>query len=164
MWLAEKFLNLNQKKWLGFLEYAGMTADEEHIFRIFYIADNIDFMKFQENLNANEISKAHGGLEFWEMLKKVSADPIERMQKVNCTPTFKEHFTKNDYIPRGIPEWFYIGYPDVAVWIMDNSKLIEEEFEGREDEIITEDGPNLNFYRKMIDRYKKKVGKLECSV
>jgi len=164
MWLAEKFFNLNQKKWLGFLEFAGLNKDEEHIIRMFYMADNIDLLKFQENGNENEISKAHGGLEFWEMLQKHSADPIERMQKVNCTPTFKEHFTKNDYIPQGIPEWFYIAYPDVTVWIMDNSKSIGEEFKGREDEIISENGPNLNFYRKMIDRYKKRVGKLECSV
>lgn len=163
MSLAEKFFNLNQRKWLKFLEFAGCSQEEEHLFRTFYMADNIDLLKFQKNGEAIEISKAHGGLEFWEMSKSLSVDPIVRMQKVNCTPTFKAHFTQNDYIPSGIPEWFYIAYPDVAVWIMENSKLLEKEFEGREHEFFSEDGPNLSFYRKMIDRYKSKVGKLECS-
>ena len=164
MWLTEKFFNLNQKKMLGFIENSDLTEDEAAIFRMFYLVDNLDIQKLIDNTEANSKVDHIFKLDDWERINRLSADPIVRMTKIKCTPTLKKLLDSNEPIPMGFPEWFYIAYPDVTVWIMDNSKSIGEEFKGREDEIISENGPNLNFYRKMIDRYKKRVGKLECSV
>lgn len=164
MGLLDKFLNLNQKKWLAFIQNEDLTKDEEEIFRMFYLADNIDMKKFIENGDANSMVDNIYNLDDWEMINSHSVDPNVKNFKIKCSPTLRSLLNSHEPVPRGFPEWFYIVYPDVTVWIQENSKQIGEEFKGREDEILTENGPNLTFFRMMINRYKRQKGKLECSV
>lgn len=164
MGLLDKFFNLNQRKWLSFIEYTDLSQAEEEVIRMFYMADNLDLKKFQENSHAISVVDNIFGLDDWEKINSHSVNPGVRNSKINCTPTLKILLNSHEPIPRGFPEWFYLAYPDVTVWIQDNSKQIDEEFKGREDEILTENGPNMTFFRMMINRYKRLKRKLECSV
>ncbi len=141
-----------------------LSIDDDLIFLIqdFLIYDNISENKFIENYRANNKIEIGSGLEYWE---KASAMSISGPKKINCTETFRKHFS-NDTMNRGseIPDWFYFIYPDVAFWFHQNEKIFEKYFEENENIYFTESGGlERIFFRELINRYKNENGKLECS-
>ncbi|MGD0342325.1 MAG: hypothetical protein ABSA76_11545 [Bacteroidales bacterium] len=161
----EDLNNVNQQRWLEFIKDGDLSEFEEEVYRMFFMKDNIDIGAFQDNIMAYEISKSYGGLNIWEFANSLSDDPKIRNQKICCSPTFRADFANNEVVPPGFPEWLYLGYPDVVVWMENNSELIDKEYADREEEISTDNGFfSFDFYRIMIDRYKHQVGKLECSI
>lgn len=158
--------NRNIEKWNLALNEDDIPDEFKAIIENLLITDGIDFEKYLENEKANNLTEGFlGGLESWETSNSFSTDPAIRNLKINCTPTFKEHFA-NNRLNRApfLPDWYYIAYPDVALWMHKNNKLLDSEIESRKNELFNEDGPKLAFYRWIINRYKNHISKsLECS-
>jgi hypothetical protein len=96
---------------------------------------------------------------------------MNRPKKINCTPTYRSYYG-DGYILRGrgssqydhTMDWFYIAYPDVAYFIYDNLKSLDEVILGKEAFYVKDGMLTLHFYRDMIDLYKSKGNILECAV
>jgi hypothetical protein len=155
--------NENKRKWLVIQGQPGIPQDFKNVIRDFLLKDNILLEKYCENERANNtIDGLTRGLTRWEMLNRISSNPEP---PIKCTPTFREHFSEERLLSRGqqTPDWFFIAYPDVAYWLQENLESIEKILENRMEEFITPSGVNPKFFRLLIDSYKSKHGKLECS-
>jgi hypothetical protein len=158
-----KVFSVNGKKWYSVLGDKDVPEEFKKIVYQFFLKDNIDFDKYVENQKANSLI-GFLGLKAWETANSLSIYDEVRDEKINCTKTFREHFA-DDRLNRalGIPDWFYIAYPDVALWLGKNLSLFERELELREKEFIIDDKPNLKVFRFFIDKYFLSTGeKLEC--
>jgi hypothetical protein len=74
---------------------------------------------------------------------------------------------ENPYdIAMGYPSWFYIAFPDVALWAMkgDGSELIKKRFENlSEDELVDGKHIRANLLNDIIKLYQSNTNKpLEC--
>ncbi|UMB59893.1 hypothetical protein MHL31_12515 [Lutibacter sp. A80] len=148
--------------WKDVIKFEGTPEKMKDVIKDFFVADNIDFYKYAENEKANELSKGRG-LSGWEMFNRLSAEP---KPDINCTPTFRKHFA-DDFLKRSpsVPEWFYIAYPDVEVWIHKRAKIVESEIISNPGKYLTNGMPNNNALRLIIEKYKTIVNlKLECEV
>jgi hypothetical protein len=132
----------------------------------FFLIDEIDYKKYYQNERANELA-SDGGLDSWEISN------VDDTKAVNCTPTFRKHFA-NDTVNRGIgvPSWFYIAYPDVALWFdekNDDPNWFQNNFKELSDVIEKNDNFFSNYenykvlLRGLINKFKLNNGKLECS-
>ena len=155
-------INTNKSKWL---KAQSSNATPQHLKKIindFFIPDNIIMEKFMENQRADQAIEMFGGVRNWELLNEITSHPEPQFR---CTLTFKEHYS-NDTFNRGthIPSWFYIGYPDVALWFHRNTDEIAQElnFDSRENELFGENEFLPLLFREIIDRFKTINGKLEC--
>ena len=131
----------------------------EKIITTFFKMDNLSPQKLTENLNTNNIVMNHGSLNDYLTMSRHS---IYETKMPNPTKSFKAFFCDNiNDRPRGFPEWFIIGYPDVALWINVNVKNSNPGFTNFDTFI----GPNgeltINFFRQCINMYKKEHN-LEC--
>ena len=101
-------------EWRDLLLDHNVDEDFKKLIKLFFVKDNISYLKFLENQKANEICKTIG-FENWEMAQSLSAK--ENKEIINCTKTFRENFA-DDILRRNpnVPEWFYIAYPDVEIW------------------------------------------------
>lgn len=154
--------NANKRKWMNIQANPDIDDQLKVIIMDFFIPDNILFEMYIENQRANETTEGwNGGLEMWEATNRLSTNPEP---PIRCSKTFKQHFS-NDRLNRGsqIPDWFYIGYPDVANWFHKNLAKFETEMESREDELFEEDEIRPIFFREVIERFKTANGKLECT-
>lgn len=152
---------LNKIKWEAVLGDPETSDSLKGIITEFFMRDDLDFDKCIENQKANSTVDSFSGLEFWEKLNSIS---IEQSKKINCTKTFREHFS-NNRLNRGlsVPDWFYIGYPDVAKWMEESGDDFDRELSAREDEFMDGDKISLKLFRFLIDRYKSTTRhKLEC--
>jgi hypothetical protein len=166
MSLFNNLFKSHVKEWNIVLSDNNVPDEFKAIVRLFFIKDGIDFNKYKENEKANSlIDSIYGGMEDFEIANSLSFDPDVRNLKINCTPTFKAHYVNNrENRNPFLPDWYYIAYPDVALWMHKNSDLFKDESERRKDELVNEDGPKPAFFRMFIDGYKKHAGKkLECS-
>jgi hypothetical protein len=155
----------NKRKWFNIMANGDVEKDFKLIIEKFFIQDDIDLDKYMENNSVNNIIDEYGGLASFEDLKSISSDPELRNFVINCTPTFKEHFANNRF-NRGlqVPDWFYIGYPDVALWMKKNDEIIDKNIEGKEDEFFSDKAIKVDFFRLLINLYKRETGKnLECT-
>lgn len=147
--------------WLTVLIHPNTPNELKAVIQKFLIPDNIDIDKFSQNEQANEAVNEFHSLETFEMIgiSSVNKSPVK------CTASFRHEYVQNRLNRAlGMPDWIYIAYPDVVIWLQQNMKRLEVEFAEREDELFKEDGPTDFFYRLIIDRYKSERGKLECAV
>jgi hypothetical protein len=163
MGLFDSLINTNKSRWKAIANNNANSNDFKKIVENFFILDNIDIDKYIENETANSV--VHIGLNMWELANSVSLDSNVQKQKINCTKSFREHFS-NNRINRGlgIPDWFYIAYPDVAFWMHENSKNIKNEISGRENVFFQNDEILPPFFRFVIQKYIQQTGNhLECA-
>lgn len=161
--------NANKRKWIAIQGNSDTPDNLIVIIHLFYLKDNIDYAKYLGNEAALSILKGWSvdSIEAWEKTENFSiyADSLER--KVNCTPTFRNYNSENRYSPaRGIPDWFYIAYPDVFEWLQNDipNKKFGALLENSSSEYMSNGYPNVTFFRLVIDEFKYKNGKLECEV
>lgn len=147
--------NKNKRKWLSQLSENKSKTDMDFVIVNFLMKDNISIDQFIENQFANEIIENGNSLYVYEMASSLSVDPTKK-KKLNPSPSFKKYFS-NDYDrPMGLSDWFIIGYPDVAGYVIHNPHIFEEELKSREYEFLNADGkPNFKCYRYLIDKYKR---------
>ncbi len=164
MGLFDSLQSTNKRKWVSVLDDNETTSELKKIIQDFLIKDNIDFDKYLENQEANSLARKIG-LDCWERANSLSIYDEVKNKKINCTPTFRKHFA-NDRSNRGlgIPDWFYIAYPDVALWLIENNSILEKEMESREADFFVNDKISNSLFRFLIDRYRNETrNKLECS-
>ena len=155
----------NKEKWLKSLNGKQQTDENAAILNKFLLKDNIDFDKYARNNIGNQLFREFGRNIFDSA--KLSTEP--EMQAVldarnNCTPTFKKYFTKKDkHRTPGFPEWFFIGYPDVVIWIQESMFYEGDEFELLHMGFDGFNGNKAEFFRYAIDLYKQNEV-LECAV
>lgn len=162
MGIFNSLFNSNKKRWEGIAANSSIPLYMKNVIKDFFIVDNIDVDKYIENDLANSIVDT--GLDLWEFSNTFSMDKNVQKQKINCTKTFRAHFS-NDRFNRGldVPDWFYIAYPDVAYWMNKNTDSIEKELSGRESEFLTNGKLGSIFFRFIIEKYKKENNRLlEC--
>lgn len=153
-------LNSNKRKWMAVLSERDITDYWKYVITEFFIKDNISVEKYQQNSRVNDMVDQFSGLESWRMSNQLSMYPEPELY---CTQSFRKYFSENRLNrAMGIPDWFYIAYPDVANWVQNKLEQIEEEFSDREDEFFSDNGVNPKFFRILIERYKQSRGTLEC--
>lgn len=131
----------------------------EKIITNFFKKDNLSPQKLSDNLTTNNIVMKHGSLENYSMINRHS---VYETKMPNPTKSFKAFFCDNVYDrPRGFPEWFIIGYPDVALWINKNVKTSQPGFTNLEVFAGPDGELTLDFFRLYVDMYKKEHS-LEC--
>lgn len=134
-------------KWNIILEKNLIGHNSDYIYQNFLKPDKIDPDKFNSNYVAN-FAANNMGIEIYERIEG---------ENINCTSTFREHYS-SDIVNRGpsVPDWFYIAYPDVAYWIVNNLDIV--------DKINEDDELTLQSIRKIVVFYKNNVNSiLECS-
>lgn len=153
----------NKQQWKRLLKDTEISLELKEAIKHFLLIDNIDFEKYLENSRANDICLSGTGLDNWEMSNKLSA--IENIEKINCSQTFRKHYA-NDSLHRSpfLPNWYYIGYPDVAVWFNDIKETYGAHISINKHKYITNNAPNNNLYRFIINEYLKEHKYLECSL
>jgi hypothetical protein len=125
----------------------------------FYKKDNISPQKLIDNLITNNIMLEYGSLNWYNQVQKTS---IEKGISPNPTKSFKEFFCTDVFDrPLGFPDWFILGYPDVAMWISNNLQIIQEKFKNLEDFEGTDGKAIPDFFRQAIDLYRENY-QLEC--
>ncbi len=150
----------NKRKWMAVLAEAGITNEWKFIINEFFIKDNISIEKYQQNSAVNDMVDQFSGLEYWRMSNELSAYPEPEPY---CTQSFRRYFSENRFNrAMGVPDWFYIAYPDVANWMQNKLEQLENEFSDREEEFFSDNGVNPRFFRILIERYKQTRGTLEC--
>ncbi len=152
----------NKRKWISFLTENSEPLDKYWnnkwalIVKNFFIHDNIDFEKYSANAKWE-----NGRLSIYQKEEDL----------IKCTPTYRKYFVKSTEKRKlnnrnlGVHDWFYLGYPDVAVWFEENYENIEELFNSRGlfFELNNEDY-NLEVFKYVVNEYKKIKGKLECAI
>lgn len=134
--------NKNKRRWLANMLEDSTSPEMKEAIEFFMIQDNIDLEKYIENQKANK-----------------------GQSNTNCTPTFRTNFINNRFNrAMGIPDWFYIGYPDVAQWMIENESIIDKDILDKQREL--ESGISINkVIRLIIDKFRKHTGrKLECTI
>jgi hypothetical protein len=161
--MDKKLLDKNENKyfWTELINEEDVAEYFKNIILNFFIEDDISIEMYNENQKANEIVQSMGNLETFEMARDLSAQ--ESNITLNPSPSFRKHFSTFDR-PL-LPDWFIIGYPDVAKYVGDNSKMFDKFVEQRKDEYFDENNkPNNELFRYLIDFYKQKVNKLELAI
>jgi hypothetical protein len=134
-------------------------SEMEKIITTFFKKDNLSPQKLYDNLITNNIVTKHSSLDYYLMINRHSAYETKML---NPTKSFKAFFCDNIYDrPRGFPEWFIIGYPDVALWINKNVKNPQPGFPNINAFVSPEGELTLDFFMQCIDIYKRDY-KLEC--
>ena len=131
----------NKRRWLAEVLDDSTSPIMKEAFETFMIQDNINIEKYIENQKANKGES-----------------------NSNCTPTFRSHFISNRFNrAMGIPDWFYIGYPDVAQWMIENETIIDREILDKQRG--SEGSVSINkILRLIIEKFRKDTGrKLECT-
>lgn len=162
--------NSNKRKWLSISLDSSTPSQLRSVIDDFFIKDNIDYDKYNLNEKVDVMTDRFSTLESVEKIEGLSIyssgyDPSKRANR-HCTPTYREHYSENKFNRGiGVRNWFYIGYPDVALWIEKNFSEIEKMVADKQSEFEEPSGGfNNRFYRFAIDLYKSKTGKkLECS-
>jgi hypothetical protein len=152
----------NNKFWYEFLSTEDIKGEFKIVISDFMIKDSIDVDKFSANKRTNDIINEYGSLEKWKFIIKFDENPLD---EIVCTKSFLDHYTK-DISTRGhgIPDWFYIAYPDVTFWLQTNLQTLFHEMNLENSTMISKDGFTLEFFRALIDKYKGNNGLLECSI
>jgi hypothetical protein len=148
------FFGENKTKW------ASMKKNTMLDFKIvtgFLMVDNISYEQYMENWRAY---KNICETDFFD----ISFDIDE--ENIKPSKTFKENYKSVWDLPiyHSDYRWFYIGYPDVSIWLSNNYKTIENLIQANESKFFINDVPTLNFFRFVIDMYVREYGKLELSV
>lgn len=152
----------NNRIWLEIISNEDIRDEYKIVISDFMIRDSIDVDKFADNKRTNEIINEYHSLETYNIINSFSENPLN---EIVCTRSFKEYFTKDMFNrAMGIPDWFYIAYPDVTVWLQANLQSLEHELNLNNSTMISEDGPSLDFFRAIVDKYKSRNGLLECSI
>lgn len=162
MGVFSAFFNKNKRKWLSALE--GQDKRMSYIIVEFLMKDNLSFDLYIENQNTLELIKSGQTLEF---LSKVNDVSIERQEIPKPTKTFAKTFVNISDLPLRVYEdsWFYVGYPDVAQWISENTEKFDRIIGTPSNDLLSSEGePTLKFYRYIIDKFKSEQGKLELAV
>jgi hypothetical protein len=166
--------------WTEMLHDSTVENELKEAIKHFFIPDNIDFNKFMNNFLANKICEQMGfGIADFLDLKQngllnennifINAEMLSFIERVeldkpdttiSCTPTFLKYYSEKGIIRKSeLGEWFYIAYPDVAVWFEDNFELFKRELQR---EYYFGVVP-IVLYKLIIERYKAQNKPLECS-
>ena len=152
-------------RWLDFALDSEIPVDDE-VFTEFLLKDHIDCYKFIENHKANEIVYSYSSLDIWERTNALSLDESVHKLAINCTPSFRMYFCRQgENRGAGVPDWFYIAYPDIAIWMEANSDTLEILFDDIEE--VAAHGKFINpwFFRAIIEIYKQVTKlRLECEL
>lgn len=162
----ERLERVNRQKWEAELnKKVTANSDWTKIIREYYMVDNISYEKCTENLKANAIITEFSSFETWKKIRKLSIYESSA-EEPNCTPTFRKYYCQDKFLSRNIqlPDWWYIGYPDVAHWVEVNADSFEIDIERKLEEYDSGNGLDIRAYRLLIDLYKRKEGQLECSI
>ena len=157
---------MNRQKWSSYIDEKKLSSEDKYIVINFLIKDDILIENYRENNFVNNLFYIHSNLETWEDAQCVSADENVRSSKIKCTPTFRKHFA-NSRLNRSmiIPDWFYIAYPDVAVWLNNNLDNYEREILKYEKEFEKKSEIRFQLFRFFINEYKKNTqNTLECVI
>lgn len=137
----------NRKKWFFAIDSNDVYNNFQEVIKEFFIKDDISFEKYHQNQSANNIFKCE-----------------------SATPTFKEYYAGLT-MSRGhfMPSWYYFAYPDVDRWYGDNidTDIFKKHFnnDNFEDKYVEVDKTlSLKFFRIVINEFKLRHNKLECSV
>lgn len=154
--------NSEKQNWISLLTKGEPSIQLLYIIDNFFIKDNIDRNKYHENYRANATINGFLGLTYFEQVNSVS---VNKENPINCTSTFRKHFADNkSNRATHIPDWFYIGYPDVAYWCDENGQIIEREIQNRNLDFISNDKIDIEYFRFLINFYMEKTHlQLECS-
>jgi hypothetical protein len=153
---------LNNKNWLKIISSMDIQAEYKIVISDFFIKDAIDIEKFLANKRTNDIINEYNSLENWEYINQFDKNPLD---EIICTKTFKEQYTKHiSTRGLGIPDWFYIAYPDVTFFLQTNLQNIFNEMNLNNSSLISNDGFTLDFFRAIVNQYISKNGLLECSI
>jgi hypothetical protein len=155
MGFFDALLSSNKRKWLSALSN---KYEEEWgmIIKNFMIVDNINYEKFYIN------SK-------WE--NNTLSLYQDENDLANCSASYRKYFSdghsnrklNNSEIGYN-NNWFYLAYPDVALWFGDNYENIKHSLINQGAEFSIYDFKNLQVLRYVVTMYKAKFGKLENEV
>lgn len=137
-------------QWLVFKKNTTDNKDElmEIFIEEFFIIDRIDVVKFMGNL-----------------------DLILNPWKKNIDETGTPSIILIEYIPPGFFRYFIAGYPDVYIWLQkewDSGNIIalermKKQSKEEYDKEFNDPRKRLEFYRAIINQYKREGKLLECS-
>jgi hypothetical protein len=145
----------NRSKWAAIKK---KTTLDFKIVTGFFMVDNISFEQFIENWRA------------FEKICNSDSDEITFTFSDENDPSPSKTFAENYKSVKDLPlyhynnPWFFVGYPDVCVWISKDITEIDNLIEANSYKFFDGYLPNLSFYRFVIDMYVRKYGKLELSV
>src|SRR5690606_27649819 len=107
MGIFNSLFNSNKRRWERIASDTSLPLDMKFAIKDFFLVDNIDVDKYIQNDLANSVVDT--GLDAWELANTLSMDKNVQNEKINCTKTFRTHFS-NDRYNRGlgVPDWFYI--------------------------------------------------------
>lgn len=155
------FLISEKRKWIAMLAKGEPSFQLLYIIDEFFIKDNLDLNKYYENHKANSIIDGLNGLDYYEQVNSIS---LTKKGSINCTHTYRRYFSNNK-LNRGemIPDWFYIGYPDVALWSIENEQIIDTALSNNRVSFFSENKIDIEYFRFLIDLYLHVMKtKLEC--
>jgi len=151
----------NQDKWIKIAKEKDELAIAVHNY---FIPDFIDYEKFIRNSRSYVVYHKYGNYGAWEDLNRKINNPEPPLN-----PTFS--FSKLDLLKHKaetIPYWFFIAYPDVAIWFGEKQKdpfyvfQIAEKYKGK-----IKDNPYFTesiLLRDLINEFRNEKGALELAV
>jgi hypothetical protein len=150
---------LNKLNWKQFLEDTEETPEKINVSRMvndFFIFDRIDIKKFMANW---QILKCSGSRELIKSESKL-------LGNINYSTSSIDIFAFPIDRPIAYDNWFIAGYPDVVNWFrdIDEKEVISIMGTSSEEDCFNiEHRFKFEYLRKIVNAFKNKKNKLECS-